>query len=492
MNDKNIFTPEFLTVFNHAKDIGWWDSVPRYHRVNRNIIAQCQMHTAIQLLAALFKGKVCYELGGNGFDYGDGKLIKGLDLLHKGENTILGDIMDLPFKDNYIDLVVTRHTLEHTEDMHVAFSEIIRVCKHDAMIYGSIPDRRYFLHSTDPALGRGICAPQEKTADELLEVIKSFKELEVLLFNTHDNNFDINFFLRVNKENLTEEKINKANKELEQVNKSLNVLKEGFKILNTKKECSIKDDCFEYFQVPYEKIIEPALPFLNLKQGENPLRRYIFAKYNPKSREDLFRMYQDDAYLARDMINMTDNYFESLQTLTEHEKNISYIYKIAFDKFSNNKDIPILDYGSGIAIYALKLYFQGFTNITIADIPHKYLKFLEYRCKKYGINIKFIYLENDQSLKDKYKYIINSEVLEHVWEPEEVLEHLKEHLDDDGILYLSTFFDDMHGEDPTHLVQNTIRYNDPSTWLKVVKSHGIEPFIFDMNTVPKGFRKIKK
>lgn len=258
------------------------------------------------------------------------------------------------------------------------------------------------------------------------------------------------------------------------------------------RDVHLKKDCLEFFNILYEDIIKPAQPFLSLKQGENPLRRYIFSKYNPKTKEDLFEMYKSDEYLARDMLQVGDNYFASLHELTEHEKNISYIYKIAFDVFSAKKDIAILDYGAGTAIYALKLYFNGFSNITIADIPHKYLKFLEFLCKKYDINIKFIYLENDESLIKEYDYLICSEVLEHVFEPEEVLVHLRDHLKDDGVMYLSTFFDDMHGEDPTHLVQNTIRYNNPEKWLSIVKRHGLEPVIFDTNNVPKGFRKIKR
>ena len=90
---------------------------------------------------------------------------------------------------------------------------------------------------------------------------------------------------------------------------------------------------------------------------------------------------------------------------------------------------------------------------------------------------------------DKYDYIISSEVLEHVWEPEEVLVHMIDHLKDDGVMYLSTFFDDMRGQDPTHLVQNTKRYNSPDTWLAIVKNKGLVPTIFDMNGVPKGFKK---
>jgi SAM-dependent methyltransferase len=198
MNEK-IFEPGFLAVFNHAKDISWWDSTPKFHRVNRNVVASCQALTATELLATLFKGKICFDFGGISSDYANGAFIRGFDLLHTSPRSIRGDILCLPFKNDSIDLIVTRHTLEHVEDMYLAFREIIRVLKHNAIIWGSMPDRRYFLHSTDPALGRGICAPSEKNAGEFLDVISSFKELEILLFNTADNNFDINFFLRINK-----------------------------------------------------------------------------------------------------------------------------------------------------------------------------------------------------------------------------------------------------------------------------------------------------
>lgn len=196
-----IFSPEFLTVFNHAKDIGWWDGPVRFHRVNRNIVANCYGKAILELLSVFFEGKMCFEIGGNGFKFEkEDRFIRGLDLLHQVEyGGVMGDIMCLPFKDDSIDLIVTRHVMEHLEDMHLGFKEVARVMKHGGMIWGTIPDKKYFLHSTDPSLGRGVCAPSEKTPEELLEVLKSIKELNILLFNTHDNNFEINFILRVNK-----------------------------------------------------------------------------------------------------------------------------------------------------------------------------------------------------------------------------------------------------------------------------------------------------
>jgi len=254
-------------------------------------------------------------------------------------------------------------------------------------------------------------------------------------------------------------------------------------------DVNAEQDFQEFFHKSRTEVIEPIEKYVRMGCNEDYIKREAFAKYQPKNREELAKLYDSDEMLSMYARNVGDNWFTALSQISENEKRVSYVYKIAFDLFSDRKDVSILDYGCGSAIYPFKLYFQGFNNITIADIPHRHFKFLQFLCKKYQVGMKFLPLENDTSLVEKYDYIINSEVLEHVWEPEEVLKHMIEHMKDDGIMYLSTFFDDMRGQDPTHLVQNTKRYNDPDIWLNKVRQHGLIPTIFDMNGVPKGFQK---
>jgi len=254
-------------------------------------------------------------------------------------------------------------------------------------------------------------------------------------------------------------------------------------------DINAEKDFLQFFHKPYKEVIEPMMKYVRLGCNEDYIKREAFAKYRPTTREELAKLYASDEMLSMYARHIGDNWFSALSNISEEEKRVSYIYKMAFDLFSNRRDISILDYGCGSSLYSLKLYFQGFNNITIADISHRFFRFLQFLCKKYQIKMKFLPLRDDKSLIEKYDYIISSEVLEHVFEPEEVLVHIIEHMKDDGWLFLSTFFDDMRGQDPTHLVQNTKRYNSPDIWYKIVRQKGLIAKIFDTNNVAKGFQK---
>ncbi len=223
-------------------------------------------------------------------------------------------------------------------------------------------------------------------------------------------------------------------------------------------------------------------------KDENYFKKWSFDKYNPSTREELHELYKSEEMLPVYARYPGNNWFSDLAVLTEHEKNINYIYKIVYDLFPDKK-VKILDYGAGPGIYSFKLLFQGFSDVTLADIPHKYFQFLKFLCKKYNIALKFHALENDHFLTDKYEYIICSEMLEHTWEPVEVLQHLVDHLVPQGWMFISTFFDNIQGKDPTHLQKNMDRYNEPDVWLEVIKSCGMDAKIHDQNGVPKGFQR---
>ncbi len=181
-------------VFNHAQTRQWWDGPDRFYCVNRNVIGNCQARTVQEMIAALYKGKVGFDMGGPGFKASDGRYCRGLDLYH-GES-VRGDILNLPLKNECLDFIVTFHVLEHVEDIRKALSEFIRVLKHDGVIYAVMPDRRHFSHGYDPNFARGVNAPNEMIPEEMLSIIKEYKELEILLFDTHLNNLDFNMFLR--------------------------------------------------------------------------------------------------------------------------------------------------------------------------------------------------------------------------------------------------------------------------------------------------------
>ena len=109
---------------------------------------------------------------------------------------------------------------------------------------------------------------------------------------------------------------------------------------------------------------------------------------------------------------------------------------------------------------------------------------------RYFSFVKFVDLISDSVLQEKYDYIICQEIMEHVLEPEEVLKHLIEHLNEGGIMWLSVFMDDMDGKDPSHLRRNTERYNNPDIWHAIVEKNGLKPLIYTIESgVIKGWYK---
>jgi len=114
---------------------------------------------------------------------------------------------------------------------------------------------------------------------------------------------------------------------------------------------------------------------------------------------------------------------------------------------------------------------------------------LNLRTANFGILTLLLF--TDEPIKGVYDYVICSEVLEHVWEPEAVLKHIVEHIVPGGYLYLSTFFNDMNGHDPFHLVRNTERYEKMNTeeYISWVEKVGMKLEERDKNGVPKIFKK---
>ncbi len=171
-------------------------------------------------------------------------------------------------------------------------------------------------------------------------------------------------------------------------------------------DVNVQTDFLEFFGKPYEEVIEPIEKYVRMGCNEDYIKREAFAKYQPKNREELARLYDSDEMLSMYARNIGNNWFAALSQISEEEKRVSYIYKMAYDLFSDKRDVSILDYGCGSAIYPFKLLFQGFNNITIADIPHRHFKFLMFLCEKYKVKMKFLPLEGDASLIEKYDYTV--------------------------------------------------------------------------------------
>ena len=65
--------------------------------------------------------------------------VVGLDIRNTDFSEVLGDIHDLPMKDQCFDAVICQATLEHITNIGQAFDEITRVTKIDGYIYIDVP-----------------------------------------------------------------------------------------------------------------------------------------------------------------------------------------------------------------------------------------------------------------------------------------------------------------------------------------------------------------
>lgn len=170
----------------------------------------------------------------------------------------------------------------------------------------------------------------------------------------------------------------------------------------------------------------------------------------------------------------------------------SILHLIPKKEYSGTK---VLNYGCGSYFAPLILRNFGF-EVTMADIPHKYFQFLKRIIPRIesqesgNLPTKFLDIASDICLIENYDFVLCAEVLEHVLEPLSVLEELVSHLKPNRFIFLSTFFDDMRGQDPSHLRQNTERYNKEEIWYPLVNSKGLECILYDKGGAPRIWRKI--
>ncbi len=248
---------------------------------------------------------------------------------------------------------------------------------------------------------------------------------------------------------------------------------------------SIADDFKEYFGKSREEV---------LKEYEgldyDHIRVQLYNEKTPQSDEDARSMYIERKYAIYYLRNIDEGFFEGFEQRAKdnfYEQNSNLVYQGCID--GKPKDAKVLDYGAGHCEYALNLYYKGYKDLTIADIPHDYFKFLEFLCNKRNMGIKFVPILGETAiLPELYDWIICSEMLEHCWEPINVLKYLVSKMNKYGLIYISDFYDDCRGQDPSHLVRNN-KFQDIKLKFETYASLGIEPFIYDSNGVLKIWKK---
>lgn len=146
------------------------------------------------------------------------------------------------------------------------------------------------------------------------------------------------------------------------------------------------------------------------------------------------------------------------------------------NEFKDN--MRMLDFGCGDLTNCIVFHDMGY-RVTAVDLPIEWIRFIEYRCKKYGVDINFKYTYNDDNFLndgEMFDCMFSHEVMEHIDNPEKAMAYLVSHLKVDGKFYLTGNFDTGGG---FHLKRNWEKFGknrnrNSVEWIDFLKSIGLE------------------
>ena len=184
----------------HTLEDSWWDGPERFQWVNRNVISQVEHEELYKFVKMFAPNKIGLDIGGI--------VSNGVRSSWKGEGDPLSlklnigkdcDIQAraefLPFRNKTIGYIISIHTFEHIKgDLKETLKEWFRVLVPGGLLGIAMPDKRFFLHNPEVTL-EGLAAYRELEPKELL-VLFSDLNVEILLFDSRQNNFDFDILVR--------------------------------------------------------------------------------------------------------------------------------------------------------------------------------------------------------------------------------------------------------------------------------------------------------
>jgi len=187
----------------HTLEDSWWDGPKRFQYINRNVASSIQTEDMFKYLKLFAPDGIMIDIGGSYLSNGKPSSWSAETKPYILKLNILSDNCDikntraeiLPFQNESVSLIVSAHTVEHIKgDLSATFKEWVRVLKFGGLIGIVMPNKKHFLHNTE-VVEDGKKAYHELEPDELL---KLFSELpvEILLFNSRQNNFDFEIIVR--------------------------------------------------------------------------------------------------------------------------------------------------------------------------------------------------------------------------------------------------------------------------------------------------------
>jgi 2-polyprenyl-3-methyl-5-hydroxy-6-metoxy-1,4-benzoquinol methylase len=188
----------------------------------------------------------------------------------------------------------------------------------------------------------------------------------------------------------------------------------------------------EYLKIDFDVILENYSGVKEKYPG--------FVKWSNLSAEEWNEKHIDQKNIndVMEFYRKTPNYIFELMEYhsTESKQELSNTV-IRLAKEANAR--TIIDFGAGICQDSI-IASMNELKATAADIPGKTFDFGQWRIGKYKVPIKIIEICDETPLKEQYDAITCFEVLQHVVNPAKTLMHLREHLSQEGRLFITTRF----------------------------------------------------
>ena len=180
-------------IFRKHVSFTW--GVPRFSYTQRNIVTNIQKETIKHCVYAFAKDKdPILVIGGLLCEMPYHGTVDNVDL-GGGTYKCRAD-RSMPIADNTYAIIESCHSLEHMENTDWTLREWIRILKPGGILLIIVPDKEFHAHDMSPDKPLGERCFIEWVAKDFEECIKRIDNVDILLFNTRKNKFDIDIVLR--------------------------------------------------------------------------------------------------------------------------------------------------------------------------------------------------------------------------------------------------------------------------------------------------------
>ena len=243
------------------------------------------------------------------------------------------------------------------------------------------------------------------------------------------------------------------------------------------------DDCLVYFKRSVQEEMTYLAADIPL-DWQSAARHIIFSKVNLGEPRTILEAYCHDWYSAMWLLEAT-------------KKPASERYPHVVDSIRRYAaGRAFLEVGYGAGLFTMEAANVAFATYA-CDLSSAYSAWFAWRAKRHGWLIRVFSVEDELPLRQLkqpsglpllFGFILSHEVLEHHNNPVKAVWDMVRHLHMGGLLYLSTFFNNIQGQDPSHLEYNQI-YQDNYLWESTLRILGLEPAENNYDGVLKIYRK---